>query len=280
MHAPGYPQNEVALIARGWSAPPGECVGRNAVVLQVRVGLGLNETRKWDPSVQTVDVAVSPLLSLWVSRVWEPGRISEDLFYAQDELVAFAQVLGADLVVGVNKEEPFAAIHDRAGTDSTDLLARVGKGDAVRVSVSDLLQVVAVGPNVDIFDDLIRGGRVEVDGLAGLGGAGVFTERRCVVGAVPEIVDAPASLKVPGGIERDCVVGMDVPDIVADVDGAVGRVAAGWGIHIEHDPLIDRHAKEAVLGPLEDVFASSGCFARTSLRITTVSMIGKIPVRL
>jgi hypothetical protein len=29
-----------------------------------------NETQKCDPSVQTVDVSVSPHLSRWVSRVW------------------------------------------------------------------------------------------------------------------------------------------------------------------------------------------------------------------
>jgi len=32
----------------------------------------------------------------------------------------------ADLVVGVYKEVPFAAIHDGAGADSADLLAGVG----------------------------------------------------------------------------------------------------------------------------------------------------------
>src|SRR5271168_5091691 len=96
-----------------------------------------------------------------------PGRLSEDLFYTQDELVACGQVLGADLVVGVNKEEPFAAIHDGAGTDSADLLAGVGQGDAVRAGVGDLLQVVAVSPDVEVFDDLVGDGRVEVDGLAG-----------------------------------------------------------------------------------------------------------------
>ena len=98
------------------------------------------------------------------------GRLSEDLFYAQDELVACGQVLGADLVVCVNIEEAFAAIHDGAGTDSADLLAGVGQGDAVRSGVSDLLQVVAVGADVDILDDLVGGGRVEVDGLPSLSG--------------------------------------------------------------------------------------------------------------
>ena len=157
-----------------------------------------------------------------VGRTW----LSEDLFHAQDEFVAFGQVLSADVVVSVNKVEPFAAIHDGARTDSADLLTGVGHGDAIRAGVGDLLQVVAVGTDIDIFDDLVGGGRVEVDGLAGLSGAGVFAERRRVVGSVPEIMDAPASLDALGGIERYRMVGMDVPGIVADVDGTAGRVAA------------------------------------------------------
>jgi hypothetical protein len=55
------------------------------------------------------------------------------------------------------------------------LLAGVGQGDAIRAGVGDLLQVVAVGADLDILDDLVGGGRV--DGLAGLGGRGVFAER-------------------------------------------------------------------------------------------------------
>ena len=190
------------------------------------------------------------------------GRCSEDLFYAHDELVSFSHVLGADFVVGVNKEEPFGVIHDDAGTDSADLFAQVGQGDAVRARIGDLFQVVAVGAHVDIFDDLVGGGRIEVDGLPGLGGASVFAERRRVVGGVPEIVDAPASLNALGGIERDRVVRMDVPGIVADVDGAVGRVAADWGIDVQCDALINWHAVERVLGPLEDD-GSEGEIARS-----------------
>src|SRR5271168_2689409 len=98
------------------------------------------------------------------------GRLSEDFFYAQDELVTFAHVLSADLVVGIDEEEPFAVIHDGAGTDSADLLAGVGQRDAVGAGVGDLLQVVTVGADVDMLDDLVGGGRVEVDGLPCLGG--------------------------------------------------------------------------------------------------------------
>jgi hypothetical protein len=50
-------------------------------------------------------------------------QLSEDLFYAQDELVALDQVFSSYLAVGINEEEPFAMIHDGAGTDPADLLA-------------------------------------------------------------------------------------------------------------------------------------------------------------
>ena len=65
-------------------------------------------------------------------------------------------------------------------------------------------------------------------------------------------MDAPAGLNPLGGKKRDGVVGMDVPGIVADVDCAVGRVATDWGIDVERDALIDRHAEEAMLGPLQN----------------------------
>ena len=181
------------------------------------------------------------------------NRLLEDLFYAHDELVALGQVFGSYLGVGVNKEEPFAAIHDGARTDSADLLAGVGHGDAVGAGVGDLLQVVAVDADVDICDDLVGGGRVEVDSLACLGVGCVFAERRRVVGGVPEIVHAPAGLDALGGVERYRVVRMDVPGVVADVDGC---------IDIERGALIDGHTEEGVLGPLEDD-GSKGEIAQT-----------------
>jgi hypothetical protein len=55
-------------------------------------------------------------------------RLSEDFFYAQDEHVAFGQVLGAALVVGVNEEEPLAAADDGAGTDPADQLNSIRPG--------------------------------------------------------------------------------------------------------------------------------------------------------
>jgi hypothetical protein len=45
---------------------------------------------------------------------------------------------------------------------------------------------------------------------------------------------------------------MDVPGIVADVDGAVGRVAADRGIDVERDALLDRHAGEGLFGQASD----------------------------
>jgi len=84
-------------------------------------------------------------------------------------------------VVGIDEEEPFAVIRDGAGTDSADLLAGVGQGDAVGAGVGELLQVVTVGADGDMLDDLVGGGRVEVDGLPCLGGTlflnGYATER-------------------------------------------------------------------------------------------------------
>ena len=80
---------------------------------------------------------------------------AKNLFYAQDELVSFGHVLCADLVVAVEVEELFAVIHDRTWTDGADLLAGVGQGEAVGAGVGDLLQVVAVCADVDIFEDLI-----------------------------------------------------------------------------------------------------------------------------
>ena len=73
-----------------------------------------------------------------------------------------------------------------------------------------------------------------------------------MVGGVPDIVDAPVGLEALGRIERDRVVGMDVPAIVADVDGAVGRVAAKRRVDVEIGALVDGHAEEGVLGPLEN----------------------------
>ena len=177
---------------------------------------------------------------------------SPDLFHAQHELVAFAHILGADLVVGVDPVVPLAVIHDGAGTDSADLLAGVGQVDTVGAGVGSLLQVVAVGADVDILDDLVGGGGVEVNGLAGLGSAVAGGDGGPVIGGVPEIVDAPAGLQVLGGIEGHRIVGIEGLGVVADVDGAVGRVAAERGVDVEIGALVDRHAEECVPGPLEN----------------------------
>jgi hypothetical protein len=65
-------------------------------------------------------------------------------------------------------------------------------------------------------------------------------------------VDAPVGLEPLSGIERDRVVGMYVRAIVAEVDGAVGRVAAKRRVDVEIGPLVDGHAEEGVLGPLRN----------------------------
>lgn len=69
-------------------------------------------------------------------------------------------------------------IYDGAGTDSADLLAGVGQGDAVGAGVGDLLQLVAVGADVDILDDLVGCGGVEVLSPVATGGAWLVAFQR------------------------------------------------------------------------------------------------------
>ncbi len=134
----------------------------------------------------------------------------------------------------------------------------VGQVDAVGAGVGDLLQVVAVGADVETLENLVRGSGVEVDGLAGLGGVIAGVDGRRVVGGVPEIVDAPAGLEALGGIEGHRVVGIEGPGVVADVDWTLGRVATGGGIDVEIGALVDGHAEEGVLGPLKDDGSEDG----------------------
>ena len=67
------------------------------------------------------------------------------------------------------------------------------------MGIGDLFQVISISADVDILDDLVGGGGVEVDGLASLRSVGIFAHRRRVVGGIPEIMDAPAgSIRLAG----------------------------------------------------------------------------------
>ena len=61
---------------------------------------------------------------------------------------------------------------------------------------------------------------------------------------VQSIVDAPTGLEMLGRIEGHRVVGVERPGVVADIDGAVGRVTSEWGVEVEVGALVDRHAEK------------------------------------
>src|SRR5271154_652378 len=208
--------------------------------------------------IQTLESTGSSRACSLSELVSSSTRRTKDLFYAQDELVACAHVFGTDLVVAVDVEVPFAMIDDRAGTDGADLLAGVGQGEAVGTGVGELLQVVAVGADVDMLKDLIGGSGVEMDGLAGLCAGVAGGDGRRVVDGVPEIVGAHAGLDAFGGKERGHVVGIEGPGIVAHIDGSPGRVLAQGCVEVEVDALEDGHAEEAVFRPLEDEGGEGG----------------------
>jgi len=91
-----------------------------------------------------------------------------------------------------------------------------------------LLQPISVEPNPNAFQHLIRSRVVGVEGLAWLHVLDPETNKRALVGGIPQIVKARTDFELALPLIREGVVWVDRHEIVPDIDGALIAVLANW----------------------------------------------------
>ena len=84
-------------------------------------------------------------------------------------------VFGDGLIIGVQvKRQPLVGVLE-AGADAENALFGLGLIVAVQLVVGDLLKVIAIEPEPEILEDLVRCGEVGMDRLSGSEGGATLS---------------------------------------------------------------------------------------------------------